>query len=153
MNTIRPRQYPQANGNYTAQNGETDKDGRNQNAQDQRQNQQNRQIVARGRAEDIQPQEQAIRPAVYSPAANAYANGYIPCLMVMSAQIDDDIAARYRQAKWLLLQGYINTSVYTSTYDFYKNIIGFDLASFMMENQTFFQTEINKIIDQLMRAE
>ena len=74
MNTIRPRQYPQANGNYTAQNGETDKDGRNQNAQDQRQNQQSRQTVARGRVEDIQSQEQAVRPAIYSPAANAYAN-------------------------------------------------------------------------------
>lgn len=37
-------------------------------------------------------------------AANAYANGYIPCLMVMSAQIDDDIVARYNVAKWAILQ-------------------------------------------------
>ena len=86
-------------------------------------------------------------------AANAYANGYIPCLMVMSAQIDDDIVTRYRQAKWLLLQGYINTSPYTSTYDFYKDIIGFDFAAFMADNQTHFQAEINRILDQLMRAE
>lgn len=40
-------------------------------------------------------------------ATNAYTNGYIPCLMVMSEQIDDDIAARYRQAKWFLLMRYI----------------------------------------------
>ena len=86
-------------------------------------------------------------------AANAYANGYIPCLMVMSAQIDDDIVTRYRQAKWLLLQGYINTSPYTSTYDFYKNVIGFDLAKFMSDNQEHFQAEIHRILDQLMRAE
>ncbi len=72
MNTIRPRQYPQANGNYTAGNGETDKDGHNQNAQDQNRGQQNRQTVARGRVEDVQNQA----PRVYSPAANAYAQAY-----------------------------------------------------------------------------
>lgn len=86
-------------------------------------------------------------------AANAYANGYIPCLMVMSAQIDDDIATRYRQAKWLLLQGYISTSPYTSTYDFYKKIIGFDLAAFMADSQSLFRAETHRILDQLMRAE
>lgn len=82
MNTIRPRQYPQANGNYSAGNAETDKDGRNGNAQDQQNGQQNgqqnRQTVARGRAEDVQNQAPQIsaRPAVYSPAANAYAQAY-----------------------------------------------------------------------------
>ena len=86
-------------------------------------------------------------------AVNAYANGYVPCLMVMSAQIDDDIVARYSQAKWLILQGYINTSPYTSTYDFYKNIIGFDLVTFMTNNQEYFQYEIRRILDELMRAE
>ena len=86
-------------------------------------------------------------------AASAYTNGYIPCLMVMSAQIDDDIVTRYRQEKWLILQGYINTSPYNSTYDFYKDVIGFDLVSFMTNNQKYFQTEIHQILDRLMRAE
>lgn len=88
-----------------------------------------------------------------SNAANAYANGYIPCLMAMSAQIDDDIVARYRQAKWFILQGRINTSPYDSTYDFYRDVIGFDLAAFMTDNQAYFQAEIYRILDQLMRAE
>ncbi|MBR6127339.1 tetratricopeptide repeat protein [bacterium] len=76
MNTIRPRQYPQANGNYKANNGEADKDGHNHNAEDQRQ--QNRQTVARGRAQDVQNQTPPAenRPAIYSPAANAYAQTY-----------------------------------------------------------------------------
>ena len=77
MNTIRPRQYPQANGNYKTAKGETDKDGHNQNAEDQRNQQQNRQVVARGRAAEIQTQQPAMtRPAIYSPAANAYAQTY-----------------------------------------------------------------------------
>lgn len=82
MNTIRPRPYTQANGNYKANGGETDKDGHNQNAQDQQHPQgQNSQVVARGRAEDIQNQgqDQVIigeRSAVYSPAANAYPKAF-----------------------------------------------------------------------------
>jgi len=87
-----------------------------------------------------------------SNASNAYANGYIPCLMVMSAQIDDDIVIRYRNAKWEILQGYVAGSTSTSTYEFFDKVIGFDLASFMTSNQKFFQKEINHILQQLMRA-
>ena len=72
MNTIRPRPYPQrGNGNYNAGNNNTDKDGHNPNGQEQRQ--QNPNVVARGRAENMQqPVQGAVRPAIYSPAANAY---------------------------------------------------------------------------------
>ena len=86
-------------------------------------------------------------------ASNAYANGYIPCLMVMSSQIDDDIVIRYKQAKWLILQGFVNLNSYTSTYDFFKDVVSFDFEKFMIENQTYFQTEINTVLNQLMRAE
>ena len=79
MNTIRPRPYPQREaGNYNAGNEGTDKDGRNGNAQDQQQQRRNQQVVARGRAEDMQPQAGAPRQAVYSPAANAYSNATAP---------------------------------------------------------------------------
>ena len=73
MNTVRPRPYPQiGTGNYNAGNEGTDKDGHNGNAQDQQQQRQNQQVVARGRAQDIQQQAGAPRKAIYSPAHNAY---------------------------------------------------------------------------------
>ena len=73
MNTVRPRPYPQrGTGNYNAGNEGTDKDGHNGNAQDQQQQRQNQQVVARGRAQDIQQQAGAPRQAIYSPAHNAY---------------------------------------------------------------------------------
>lgn len=73
MNTVRPRPYPQrGTGNYNAGNEGTDKDGHNGNAQDQQQQRQNQQVVARGRAQDIQQQAGAPRQAIYSPAQNAY---------------------------------------------------------------------------------
>ena len=73
MNTVRPRPYPQrGTGNYNVGNEGTDKDGHNGNAQDQQQQRQNQQVVARGRAQDIQQQAGAPRQAIYSPAQNAY---------------------------------------------------------------------------------
>ena len=78
MNTIRPRPYPQrGTGNYNAGNDGPDKDGHNTSGQEQRENHpQNRQVVARGRVEDVQqPQPRA---QVYSPAANPYPAGYQP---------------------------------------------------------------------------
>jgi len=72
MNTIRPR-YPQQTQGYQTKQNATDQDGHNQNAQDQQQQRQD--VVARGRAEEVQNKEQQPveqRKAIYSPAANAY---------------------------------------------------------------------------------
>ena len=78
MNTIRPR-YPQQTQGYNTKQNATDQDGHNQNAQDQQQ--QRQEVVARGRAKDVQNQEQQIpeqRAAIYSPAANAYPRATFP---------------------------------------------------------------------------
>lgn len=76
MNTIRPR-YPQQTQGYQTKQNTTDQDGHNQNAQDQQQQRQ-QQVVARGRAEDVQNQGQPIaqRQAIYSPASNAYPSAF-----------------------------------------------------------------------------
>ena len=71
MNSVRPRPYPQGrNGSYNVGNGATDKDGHNSNEQQQNQQQQNQQVIARGRADGIQPQ--GMRNEINSPAMNAY---------------------------------------------------------------------------------
>lgn len=86
-------------------------------------------------------------------AANAYANGYIPCLMVMSAQIDDDIVARYNVAKWAILQGCLGTSSIVSTFSFFNQVINFNFIQFMNDNQRYFKEKIHLVLEQLMRAE
>ena len=79
-------------------------------------------------------------------ATNAYLNGYIPCLMLMSSQIDDAILSRYSQSKWLILRGCVNVSSVLSTYDFCRDVIGFDLATFMENNQSYFKSEISRVL-------
>lgn len=86
-------------------------------------------------------------------AAIAYTKGYIPCLMVMSAQIDDDIVARYKEAKWIILTGSREGSTTASTFSFFKDIVGFDLADFMSENQSYFQSEVKCVLTALLNAE
>ena len=71
---------------------------------------------------------------------------------IYTSRIDDDIVTRYNQAKWVILRGFLGTSAYTSTYDFYKDVVGYDLANFMRKNQEYFQIEIHKILDELMKA-
>ncbi|MCQ2738884.1 MAG: hypothetical protein MJ237_01510 [bacterium] len=82
MNTIRPKPYLQRNnGNYNSNNDGADKDGHNQNGRENQED--NRQIVARRRAQDVQQQTNAEYQGqhVYSPAtspyprAGAYGNG------------------------------------------------------------------------------
>ena len=73
--------------------------------------------------------------------------------MVMSAQIDDDIVARYNMAKWAILQGYIETSALASTFTFFEQVIGFDFVQFMNNNQEYSKRKIQHVLEQLMRAE
>lgn len=85
MNTIRPRPYPQrGTGNYNAGSDGADKDGHNSNGQEQQGGQQNRQVVARGRVEDVQ-QQGVPRAQIYSPAQNPYPAGYQPIQTPSSA--------------------------------------------------------------------
>ncbi len=83
-------------------------------------------------------------------ASNAYANGFLPCLMVMSSQIDDRLVARYESSKWVLLRGILNGDASVSTYAFFNDVIGFDLAGFMERNQSVFQEELHEIMSSLL---
>lgn len=85
-------------------------------------------------------------------ASNAYANLYIPTLILFSTQIDTDVAQRYIQAQWLLLTGTVYGSATDSTYVFFKDIIGFDLGSFFQRNSVRIKQEIETILSALLTA-
>ena len=73
MNTVRPRPYPQrGTGNYNTGNDGPDKDGHNSGGHQQQQQEQSSQVIARGRAENIQGVSTPPRAEINSPAVNAY---------------------------------------------------------------------------------
>lgn len=84
-------------------------------------------------------------------AAVAYTRSYLPCVIVLSNQIDDDIVRRYRNARWAILTGTIgqNDSI-TSTYDFMEKIVGYDLAGFFNRNSATIRGEVQQIVRALL---
>lgn len=87
-------------------------------------------------------------------AATAYVNGYLPCAAILSAQIDTDILIRYRGEKWIVLTGVIGLNdPLASTYDFMREIVGYDLAAFFERNRQALRDEIDSILRALLTSE
>lgn len=87
-------------------------------------------------------------------AATAYTKGYLPCAVILSSQIDGDILLRYRAEKWGVLTGMIGANdPLISTYDFMRDIIGYDLAGFFTRNSETLHTEIDAVLKALLTPE
>jgi len=83
-------------------------------------------------------------------ASAAYASAYLPVLLLLSTQIDEDIAARYQAARWLLLSGMPNGSATNSTYTFFHDVVGYDLASFFERNSKTLKAEVEAVLAALL---
>ena len=87
-------------------------------------------------------------------AAAAYARGYLPCAVILSAQIDNDILLRYRAEQWAVVTGTVGTEdPLVSTYDFMKNVVGYDLAAFFQRNSETLRAEIDNVLRALLAPE
>lgn len=87
-------------------------------------------------------------------AATAYTRGYLPCAAILSLQIDDDIALRYRNEKWIVLTGNTaDTSPHRSTYAFMQQIVGYDLAGFLQRNSPVLKSEVENVLRKLLSKE
>lgn len=84
-------------------------------------------------------------------AATAYTNAYLPCAVLLSAQIDGDILLRYRAERWSVITGIVGLDdPMRSTYDFMSQVVGYDLAGFFQRNSTALRTEIDSILRTLL---
>jgi hypothetical protein len=84
-------------------------------------------------------------------AVTAYTRSYLPCLVLLSNQIDGDVLARYRSAKWTVVTGVLGLNDATkSTYDFMRDVIGYDLAAFFNRNEGAIRDEVEKVVNTLL---
>jgi hypothetical protein len=88
-----------------------------------------------------------------SNATNAYVHNYMPVVLVLSAQIDGDIAERYARARWLILIGRTNGTNLTSAYKFYQEIVGYDLAGFFQRNSATLKKTVEAVLIKLLESE
>ncbi|HIK09261.1 MAG TPA: hypothetical protein IGS52_03165 [Oscillatoriaceae cyanobacterium M33_DOE_052] len=86
-----------------------------------------------------------------SNAAAAYSAAYLPVLLLLSNQIDADVANRYRNARLLILNGTIGGFATDSTYEFCRQIIGYDLADFFQRHSLRFKTEVESVLAMLLQ--
>jgi hypothetical protein len=83
-------------------------------------------------------------------ASKAYANLYVPVLLLFSTQIDGDVAQRYRENLWVLLTGNLSDSTTSSTYSFCREIVGYDLAGFFTRFSPRIKSEVENILRTLL---
>lgn len=84
-------------------------------------------------------------------AATAYVKGYLPCAVILSTQIDGGILSRYRAEKWSVLTGLVGINdPLLSTYDFMRDIVGYDLAGFFTRNSQTLRDEIDNVLRALL---
>jgi hypothetical protein len=88
-----------------------------------------------------------------SNASNAYAHQYVPIVLLLSTQIDGDIALRYAQARWLLLKGTTEGTDTDSTYVFCRDILGYDMGAFFARNSTKLKAELEHVLHTLLEPE
>ena len=87
-------------------------------------------------------------------AATAYTKAYLPCAVILSAQIDSDILLRYRAEKWAVVTGIVGAkNPLISTYDFMRDVIGYDLAAFFKRNSKTLRSEIDTVLKALLTPE
>ncbi len=86
-----------------------------------------------------------------SNAANAYASKHLPVVLLLSTQIDSDVAERYTRAQWLILQGTVGGTSIDSTYVFCRDVLGYDLAGFFRRNSAAIKKETLAVFEGLLR--
>ena len=84
-------------------------------------------------------------------AASAYIKSYLPCALILSNQIDEDILRRYRAAGWVVTTGVMGRDdPSVSTYDFLREVIGYDLAGFFVRNSDRLRREVTAVLQALL---
>jgi hypothetical protein len=87
-------------------------------------------------------------------ATTAYVNTYLPCVAVLSNQIDGDIQTRYRMEKWAMMTGAVGTdNDLRSVYAFMRQVVGYDLAAFFERNSDILRTELDRVLRSLLEVD
>lgn len=85
-----------------------------------------------------------------SNAGTAYAQGYLPVVVILSGQIDGDVADRYTNAGWLLWRGSVSDSPLSSTFAFCAQVLGYDLAGFFEMYSATIKVTVQEVLKALL---
>jgi hypothetical protein len=81
---------------------------------------------------------------------NADAQNYLPVFSIISTQASHTVIRRYKNAKMLVLSGTKTGNDVDSTYEFFRNVVGFELDKFFERNSPEMRKRCIKILKQLL---
>ncbi|WP_205649230.1 hypothetical protein [Schaalia canis] len=86
-------------------------------------------------------------------AAQALGHGYLPVLTIMSTQINEIVRARYTTGNWCVLMGEVGSEDAShSTFDFLREVVGYDLVQFFERNTARLRSGTEEILKALLEA-
>lgn len=86
-------------------------------------------------------------------SVQAVAHGYLPVLTIMSTQINQTVRTRYTTGRWAVLAGTTGTpDAMTSTFAFFKDVVGYDLAAFFERNADELRAGVHTTLHHLLEA-
>ncbi|MCX7924794.1 MAG: hypothetical protein N2554_03165 [Fimbriimonadales bacterium] len=85
--------------------------------------------------------------------SRAYQNKLLPCMLVLSQQIDAEVKQRYENGGWVVLIGTLESDTAHSTYAFLREVIGYDLAAFLERHQEEIRRRVHAVIQSLLHGE
>jgi len=85
-------------------------------------------------------------------ALHAYSCDYLPVVMVVSSQINRTVQRRYKSSQISILVGTLEGPSTQNTFQFFQDVVGYDLRAFFERNQAILRTQVEAIILQLLSA-
>jgi hypothetical protein len=83
-------------------------------------------------------------------AMNASTENYLPVLSIISTQASATVLRRYKNAKMLVMTGILSDDDATSTYAFFRKIVGFELDEFFKRNSEVMKQRCQKVLSALL---
>ncbi|HEY9285893.1 MAG TPA: hypothetical protein VIP46_20760 [Pyrinomonadaceae bacterium] len=79
----------------------------------------------------------------------AYNEEYLPAIVIVSSQVSEPVSRRYRNALLLVLTGTRGDAT-QSTFAFFKEVVGYDLAAFFERNSPRLRAEFGSVLKALL---
>ena len=83
----------------------------------------------------------------------AYQAGMLPVFMIVSSQVSEAVVQRYRKDGMVVLTGSLGDDPAVSTFAFFREVVGYDLAGFFTRNSALLRQEMRSTLSALLTLE
>ncbi len=82
----------------------------------------------------------------------AYQEDLLPVVLVLSSQVSAPVISRYRADGMLVLTGVLGRGSLWSSFDFFREVVDYDLQGFFSRNSKALKAEVTRLVQILLQA-